>query len=146
MHLDIHGTFHSRVFELVPIKWYSSLKKGESLRDTTKMINGYSDIIIMRHLRDGAAKFVGDVSDIPVINAGDGANEHPSQTLLDLYTIKKEFGTLDGLVTAFVGDLKYGRTVHSLSKALSKFKCKKFYFTIEKYYNNTILAKHLVLL
>ena len=106
----------------------TSLKKGESLRDTIKMINGYSDIVIMRHLRDGAAKFAGDVSDIPVINAGDGANEHPSQTLLDLYTIKKEFGTLDGHTTAFVGDLKYGRTVHSLAKALSKFECKKFYF------------------
>ena len=106
----------------------TSLKKGESLRDTIKMINGYSDIVIMRHLRDGAAKFAGDVSDIPVINAGDGANEHPSQTLLDLYTIKKEFGTLDGHTTAFVGDLKYGRTVHSLARALSKFEGQKFYF------------------
>lgn len=106
----------------------TSLKKGESLRDTIKMVEGYADVIVMRHLRDGAAKFASDVSEIPVINAGDGANEHPSQTLLDLYTILEEQGTIDNLTTAFVGDLKYGRTVHSLARALSKFKCKKFYF------------------
>ena len=106
----------------------TSLKKGESLRDTIKMTEGYADVIIMRHLRDGAAKFADDVACVPVINAGDGANEHPSQTLLDLFTIQEEQGRIDNITTAFVGDLKYGRTVHSLAKALSKFECKKFYF------------------
>ncbi len=106
----------------------TSVKKGESLRDTIKMLDAYSDIIIMRHPKDGSARFAADMAEVPVLNAGDGANEHPSQTLLDLYTIQKECGKIDDLVTAFVGDLKYGRTVHSLAKALSKFKCKKFYF------------------
>ena len=106
----------------------TSLKKGESLRDTIKMTEGYADVIIMRHLRDGAAKFADDVACVPVINAGDGANEHPSQTLLDLFTIQEEQGRIDNITTAFVGDLKYGRTVHSLARALSKFKGQKFYF------------------
>ncbi|WP_163470119.1 aspartate carbamoyltransferase [Fusobacterium sp. IOR10] len=106
----------------------TSLKKGESLRDTIKVIEGYSDVIIMRHLRDGAAKFAKDISTVPIINAGDGSNEHPSQTLLDLYTIKDKLKNIDNLTTAFVGDLKYGRTVHSLTEALSKFSGQKFYF------------------
>ncbi|MFK4785311.1 aspartate carbamoyltransferase [Fusobacterium sp. MFO224] len=106
----------------------TSLKKGESLRDTIKVTEGYSDIIVMRHLRDGAAKFASEISSVPIINAGDGANEHPSQTLLDLYTIKENFKSIDNLTTAFVGDLKYGRTVHSLTEALSKFSGQKFYF------------------
>ncbi len=105
----------------------TSLKKGESLRDTIKMTEAYSDIIVMRHNRDGAARFAADIAKVPVINAGDGANEHPSQTLLDLYTIEKEFGNIDGKKVAFVGDLKYGRTVHSLTKALEMFNC-EFYF------------------
>lgn len=105
----------------------TSLKKGESLRDTIKMTEAYSDVIVMRHPKDGAARFAADVSKVPVINAGDGANEHPSQTLLDLYTIKKEFGTIENKKIAFVGDLKYGRTVHSLTKALKMFNC-EFYF------------------
>ena len=96
----------------------TSLKKGESLRDTIKMTEAYSDVIVMRHNRDGAARFAADIAKVPVINAGDGANEHPSQTLLDLYTIEKEFGSIEGKKVAFVGDLKYGRTVHSLTKAL----------------------------
>ena len=106
----------------------TSVKKGESLRDTIKMTEGYADVIIMRHLRDGAAKFADDVSCVPMINAGDGANEHPSQTLIDLFTIQEEQGRIDNLTTAFVGDLKYGRTVHSLARALSKFEGQKFYF------------------
>ena len=106
----------------------TSLKKGESLRDTIRMTEGYADVIIMRHLRDGAAKFADDVACVPVINAGDGANEHPSQTLLDLFTIQEEQGRIDNITTAFVGDLKYGRTVHSLARALSKFEGQKFYF------------------
>lgn len=110
----------------------TSLKKGESLRDTIKVIEGYSDVIIMRHLRDGAAKFASDISTVPIINAGDGSNEHPSQTLLDLYTIKDKFENIDNLTTAFIGDLKYGRTVHSLTEALSKFSGQKFYFIAPK--------------
>ncbi|MDX8335804.1 MULTISPECIES: aspartate carbamoyltransferase [Cetobacterium] len=105
----------------------TSLKKGESLRDTIKMTEAYSDVIVMRHNRDGAARFAADISKVPVVNAGDGANEHPSQTLLDLYTIQKEFGDIEGKKVAFVGDLKYGRTVHSLTKALEMFNC-EFYF------------------
>ena len=105
----------------------TSLKKGETLRDTIKMTEVYSDVIVMRHNRDGAARFAADISKVPVLNAGDGANEHPSQTLLDIYTIQKEFGTVERKKIAFVGDLKYGRTVHSLVKALKMFEC-EFYF------------------
>lgn len=109
----------------------TSLKKGESLRDTIKMTEAYADLIVMRHNKDGAARFATDVSKIPVINAGDGSNEHPSQTLLDLYTIKKEFGNIENKKIAFIGDLKYGRTVHSLIKALQMFNC-VFYFVAPK--------------
>lgn len=105
----------------------TSIKKGETLKDTIKMTEVYSDFIIMRHPVDGSARFAADVSKVPVLNAGDGANEHPSQTLLDLYTIREEKGKVDGLKIAFVGDLKYGRTVHSLTKALSMFDT-EFYF------------------
>lgn len=105
----------------------TSLKKGESLRDTIKMVEAYSDVIVMRHNIEGAAKFASLISKKPVINAGDGANEHPSQTLLDLFTIKRELGRLENIKIAFVGDLKYGRTVHSLTKALKLFNA-QFYF------------------
>jgi aspartate carbamoyltransferase catalytic subunit len=105
----------------------SSIKKGESLRDTIKMVEVYTDAIVMRHSIEGAAKFAAEISKVPILNAGDGANEHPSQTLLDLYTIREHFGTLENLKIAFVGDMKYGRTVHSLAKALSDFGC-EFYF------------------
>jgi len=105
----------------------SSIKKGESLRDTIKMVEAYTDAIVMRHSIEGAAKFAAEISKVPILNAGDGANEHPSQTLLDLYTIKEELGTLENLKVAFVGDMKYGRTVHSLAKALANFGC-EFYF------------------
>lgn len=106
----------------------TSIKKGESLRDTIKMTEGYADVIVMRHPRDGAAKLAVDVADVPIINAGDGSNEHPSQTLLDLFTIRESQGQIDNLKTAFVGDLKYGRTVHSLVNALSRFDNQEFYF------------------
>jgi aspartate carbamoyltransferase catalytic subunit len=99
----------------------TSLKKGETLRDTIMMTAAYSDLIVMRHNLDGAARFAGDLSGVPIVNAGDGANEHPSQTMLDLFTIREEKGKIDGLKVAFIGDLKYGRTVHSLTKALSLF-------------------------
>ncbi|MBU0957336.1 MAG: aspartate carbamoyltransferase [Nanoarchaeota archaeon] len=100
----------------------SSVNKGETLRDTVKIIEGYNpDFVIIRHKRDGSAKFVADLLDVPVMNAGDGQNQHPTQTLLDLYTIKELRGSLDGTKIVLAGDLKYGRTVHSLALALSKY-------------------------
>ncbi len=99
----------------------SSVQKGESLHDTIKMFEAYSDAIVLRHPRDGAARWAADVSSVPVINAGDGKNQHPTQTLLDLYAIKATQGRLEGLSVALVGDLKYGRTVHSLAEAMAMF-------------------------
>lgn len=99
----------------------TSVQKGESLRDTIRMVANYSDVIVMRHPREGAARFASEVSKVPIINAGDGANQHPTQCLLDLFSIRKTQGTLDGLNIAFVGDLKYGRTVHSLTQAMCQF-------------------------
>ena len=99
----------------------TSLQKGESLRDTIRTISNYSDIIIMRHPREGSARFASEVADVPIINAGDGANQHPTQTLLDLYSIRKTQGKLDNLDIVFVGDLKYGRTVHSLVMAFCNY-------------------------
>ncbi len=109
----------------------TSLKKGESLSDTIRMAEAYSDVIVMRHPLDGSAKLAAEASRVPVINAGDGSNQHPSQTLLDLYTIKKERGSLDKLKIAFVGDLKYGRTVHSLSKALTHYDAEMYFVAPE---------------
>lgn len=100
----------------------SSVSKGESLKDTIKTVSNYSDLIVMRHPLEGAARYAAEVSSVPVINAGDGANQHPTQTLLDLYSIRKTQGTLDKLNVFLVGDLKYGRTVHSLLMAMSNFK------------------------
>ena len=97
----------------------SSVKKGESLKDTILTVSNYSDLIVMRNPMDGSARFASEVSPVPIINAGDGANQHPTQCLLDLYSIRKTQGTLDNLNIAMVGDLKYGRTVHSLVQALS---------------------------
>jgi len=99
----------------------TSVKKGESLKDTIKMVSNYADIIVMRHPREGSARFSSEVSSVPVINAGDGANQHPTQCLLDMYSIQKTQGTLDNLHIAFIGDLKYGRTVHSLVQAMCNF-------------------------
>ena len=96
----------------------SSAAKGESLSDSIKIVEGYCDIIVLRHYLEGSAQLAADVATIPVINAGDGANQHPTQTFLDLYTIQKTKGTLEGLTIGFLGDLKYGRTVHSLAYAL----------------------------
>ncbi|MCD4681499.1 MAG: aspartate carbamoyltransferase [Bacteroidales bacterium] len=101
----------------------SSVKKGESLKDTIKTVANYSDLIVMRHPMEGSARWASEVSNVPIINAGDGANQHPTQTLLDMYTIKQTQGTLDNLNIVFVGDLKYGRTVHSLTIALCNFNC-----------------------
>ena len=105
----------------------TSLQKGESLHDTIQMVSSYSDLIVMRHPRDGAARYASEVASVPVINAGDGAGQHPTQTLLDLYTIKNEIGNIDNLKIALIGDLKFGRTVHSLSHALSLFNNVKIY-------------------
>ena len=99
----------------------TSLKKGESLRDTIRTVSNYSDLIIMRHPREGSARFASEVASVPIINAGDGANQHPTQTLLDMYSIRKTQGRLDNLNIAFVGDLKYGRTVHSLVMAFCHY-------------------------
>ncbi len=99
----------------------SSTSKGETLKDTIKMVSNYVDLIIMRHFIEGAARYATEVTETPVINAGDGANQHPSQTMLDLYSILKTQGTLSNLTITMVGDLKYGRTVHSLLMAMKYF-------------------------
>lgn len=99
----------------------SSVTKGETLKDTTKMVSNYCDLVVMRHPIEGSARYASEVSEVPVINAGDGANQHPTQTMLDLYSIMKTQGTLENLNIFMVGDLKYGRTVHSLLMALSHF-------------------------
>ena len=99
----------------------SSVAKGETLYDTMQMVDGYADVAAIRHPRQGAAQYTADAIDIPVLNAGDGAGNHPTQTLLDLFTIREAHGTLEGLNVVLVGDLRYGRTVHSLSHALVRF-------------------------
>ncbi len=99
----------------------SSTSKGETLKDTIKMVSNYADVIVMRHYLEGAARYASEVTNVPIINAGDGANQHPSQTLLDLYSIWKTQGRLDDLNIFLVGDLKYGRTVHSLLMSMRKY-------------------------
>lgn len=99
----------------------TSSSKGETLKDTIMMVSNYADVIVMRHYLEGAARYASEVSPVPVINAGDGANQHPSQTMLDLYSIYKTQGRLDNLNIYLVGDLKYGRTVHSLIMAMRHF-------------------------
>lgn len=95
--------------------------KGESLKDTIKMVSNYADVIVMRHHLEGAARYASEVTSVPIINAGDGSNQHPSQTMLDMYSIYKTQGTLENLNIYLVGDLKYGRTVHSLLMAMRHF-------------------------
>jgi len=107
----------------------TSTVKGESLSDAVKIIEGYCDIIVLRHYMEGSAQLAADVVSVPVINAGDGANQHPTQTFLDLYTIRKTKGTLEGLTIGFLGDLKYGRTVHSLAYALSYFSAEMYFIS-----------------
>ena len=99
----------------------TSSTKGETLKDTIMMVSNYADVIVMRHYLEGAARYASEVSPVPVVNAGDGANQHPSQTMLDLYSIYKTQGTLENLNIYMVGDLKYGRTIHSLIMALRHF-------------------------
>lgn len=105
----------------------SSVAKGETLYDTIKMVEQYADIIILRYKLEGAARLASDATKKIIINAGDGANQHPTQTFLDLYTIKKTQKSITGLNIALVGDLKYGRTVHSLAIALSHFNCRLYF-------------------
>jgi aspartate carbamoyltransferase catalytic subunit len=100
----------------------SSVSKGETLNDTIRTVSNYCDLIVMRHPIEGSARFASEISRVPVINAGDGANQHPTQTLLDLFSIRKTQGTLDNLNIFLVGDLKYGRTVHSLMLAMARWK------------------------
>ena len=99
----------------------TSSSKGETLKDTIMMVSNYADIIVMRHYLEGAARYASEIAPVPVLNAGDGANQHPSQTMLDLYSIQKTQGTLENLNIFLVGDLKYGRTVHSLLMAMRHF-------------------------
>ena len=106
----------------------SSVSKGETLHDTIKMVSNYADMIIMRHPMEGSARYASEVSSVPVINAGDGSNQHPSQTLLDMYSIIKTQGSLDNINLFLVGDLKYGRTVHSLLMAMLQFENPIFNF------------------
>jgi aspartate carbamoyltransferase catalytic subunit len=107
---------------------FSSAIKGETLEDTIRVISSYADVIVMRHFEEGAAKRAAKVAEVPVINAGDGAGEHPTQSLLDLYTIQKELGRIDKIRIAMVGDLTYGRTVHSLAYLLAKYEGVEMHF------------------
>ena len=102
----------------------SSVVKGETLFDTIQMVDGYTDIIAMRHPRQGAARYAQDAARVPILNGGDGAGHHPTHTMLDLFTIQQSHGTLEGLTVILAGDLRYGRTVHSLSHALVRFGCR----------------------
>jgi aspartate carbamoyltransferase catalytic subunit len=107
---------------------FSSVAKGETLEDTVRILNGYADVLVIRHYEVGSAKRAASVSRVPVINAGDGAGQHPTQALLDLYTIHKEIGSIEGLRIAMVGDLAQGRTVRSLAYLLSKYQDVRIYF------------------
>ena len=107
---------------------FSSASKGETLEDTIRIVSGYADVIVLRHNEEGAARRAAAVSTVPIINAGDGPGQHPTQALLDLYTIRDELGRIDTVRVAMVGDLANGRTVRSLTYLLSKFKAIKFWF------------------
>ncbi len=107
---------------------FSSASKGETLEDTIRVIAGYSDVIVLRHFESGASQRAADVSEVPIINAGDGAGQHPTQSLLDMYTISREIGRLDSISIALVGDLSNGRTVRSLCYLLAKYPNPKIYF------------------
>lgn len=107
----------------------TSIHKGESFKDTIRIMDSYADVLIIRHPESHSAKEAAEVAQIPVVNAGDGPNQHPTQTMLDLYTIMKEAGKLDGITVALMGDLKYGRTVHALSVAMSHFKIKQIFIS-----------------
>ncbi len=107
----------------------ASVKKGENLADTVRVVENYADVIALRHSLEGAARLAAEFAQAPIINAGSGAEEHPTQALMDLYTIKKELGRIDGLNIALVGDLRFGRTVHSLAYALSLYDVKPYFIS-----------------
>ncbi|MAN23351.1 MAG: aspartate carbamoyltransferase [Gemmatimonadetes bacterium] len=107
---------------------FSSASKGETLEDTVRVVAGYSDVIVLRHYESGASQRAADVSEVPIINAGDGAGQHPTQSLLDMYTINREIGRLESISIALVGDLSHGRTVRSLCYLLAKYPNPKIYF------------------
>jgi len=109
---------------------YSSVKKGESLADTVRVVEGYADALVLRHPSEGSAMMASEFVDVPLINAGDGAGQHPTQTLLDLYTIRENAG-LDDITVGIMGDLKYGRTVHSLAYALTNFDTRQHFISPE---------------
>jgi aspartate carbamoyltransferase catalytic subunit len=109
----------------------ASVKKGENLADTMRVVENYADIIALRHPLEGAARLAAEFAQVPVINAGSGAEEHPTQALLDMYTMRKELGKIDGLNIALVGDLRFGRTVHSLAYALSLYDVKLYFISPE---------------
>jgi len=109
----------------------ASVRKGENLADTMRVVENYADIIALRHPLEGAARLAAEFANAPIINAGSGAEEHPTQALLDLYTMKKEMGRIDGLNIALVGDLRFGRTVHSLAYALSHYDVRLFFVSPE---------------
>ncbi|MXR20072.1 aspartate carbamoyltransferase [Halobacterium bonnevillei] len=117
------------VVDMGPVE-SSSVKKGESLADTARVVEGYGDGIVLRHPKQGSAKMASEYVDVPVLNAGDGAGHHPSQTLLDLYTIREHAG-LDDISIGIMGDLKYGRTVHSLAHALTNFDARQHFVSPE---------------
>jgi len=117
-----------RVISTESAREFSSVSKGETLEDTIRILSGYADVIVIRHFEVGAAKRAATVATVPVINAGDGVGQHPTQALLDLYTIRKEIGRLDGLKIALVGDLAQGRTVRSLAYLLSKYRGIEMFF------------------
>jgi len=104
----------------------TSVEKGENLADTVRVVESYADVLVVRHPLEGAARMAAEFAEVPVINAGSGAEEHPTQALLDLYTMRKELGSIDGLNVGLVGDLRFGRTVHSLAYALSQYKVRLF--------------------
>jgi len=108
----------------------SSVKKGETLADTVRVVEGYADALVLRHPSEGAAKLATEFVDVPLVNAGDGAGQHPTQTLLDLYTMRENAG-LDGITVGIMGDLKYGRTVHSLAEALTNFDARQHFISPE---------------
>jgi aspartate carbamoyltransferase catalytic subunit len=117
------------VIDMGPVE-FSSVKKGETLADTLRVIEGYADAIVLRHPMEGAATMAAEFVDVPLLNAGDGAGQHPTQTLLDLFTIREAVG-LDDLTIGIMGDLKYGRTVHSLAQALTNFETAQHFISPE---------------
>ncbi len=121
------------IFSTENARQFSSAAKGETLEDTIRILNGYyPDVIVLRYDKEGGAKIAAQFSSVPIINAGDGTGEHPTQALLDIYTIQKELGKIDGISIAMVGDLARGRTVHSLSYLLGQFSNIKIYFVSPK--------------